>query len=142
MIGTKLKADDVQLNKDTLSLNDSQLREETPDVSKIYCFGDSKHFFKFSIGPMLWNKLSFDEKASSYEGNLRYFSVTFVPDRKIFMTGGVYTTTSQPSSTAFMIDLQVNTDKPLKKKNMLLKRFGHQSCYVNGIVYALGGFNH
>lgn len=41
-----------------------------------------------------------------------------------------------------MIDLQVNTDKPLKKKNMLLKRFGHQSCYVNGIVYAIGGFNH
>lgn len=74
---------------------------------------------------MLWNKLSFDEKASAYEGNLKYFSITFVPERKIFMTGGVYTTTYQPSSTAFMIDLQVNTDKPLKKKNMLLKRFGH-----------------
>jgi hypothetical protein len=42
---------------------------------------------------MLWNKLSFDEKASAYEGNLKYFSVTFVPERKIFMTGGVYTTT-------------------------------------------------
>ena len=41
-----------------------------------------------------------------------------------------------------MIDLQVNTDKPIKKKNMLLKRFGHQSVYLNGLVYAIGGFNH
>lgn len=41
-----------------------------------------------------------------------------------------------------MIDLQVNTDKPIKKKNMLLKRFGHQTCYVNGLVFAIGGFNH
>lgn len=74
---------------------------------------------------MLWHQFKFDEKICPYEGNLKYFSVTFVPDRKILMTGGVYTTTQQPSNTNFMIDMQVNTDKPLKKKNMLLKRFGH-----------------
>ena len=42
---------------------------------------------------MLWHQFTFDEKNSAYEGNLKYFSVAFVPDRKIFMSGGVYTTT-------------------------------------------------
>lgn len=74
---------------------------------------------------MLWQQIKLDEKGSPYEGNLRYMSTCFIPERRILMTGGVYTTTFQPSNTVFMIDLQVNTDKPLKKKNMLLKRFGH-----------------
>jgi hypothetical protein len=91
---------------------------------------------------MTWHKHGFDYNNCPYEGNLKYFSVTFVPDRRVLMTGGVYTNNFQPSSTVFMIDLQVNTDKPLKKKNMLLKRFGHQSCYLNGLVFAIGGFNH
>lgn len=58
------------------------------------------------------------------------------------MTGGVYSNTCLPSSTSFMIDLGVNTDRPVKKKNMLLKRYGHQTAYVNGLVYAIGGFSH
>lgn len=32
--------------------------------------------------------------------------------------------------------------KPVKRKNMLLKRFGHNLVYLNGAVYALGGFSH
>jgi hypothetical protein len=46
-------AEKVQTNKSVES--EKNLREETPDVGKIYCFGDSKTFFKFSIGPMLWH---------------------------------------------------------------------------------------
>jgi len=75
------------------NVSESHYREETPDISKIYCFGDTKTFFKYSVGPMLWHKFEFDYKACPYDGNLKYFSVCFVPDRKVFMTGGVYTTT-------------------------------------------------
>jgi hypothetical protein len=39
---------------------------------------------------MLWHSYKFDDKGSAYEGNLKYASVTFVPERKILMTGGVY----------------------------------------------------
>jgi len=91
---------------------------------------------------MLWHSYKFDEKGSPYEGNLKYSSAAFIPDRKILLTGGVYSNNCLPSSTAFLIDLAVNTDKPIKKKNMLLKRYGHQSTFVNGIVYAIGGFSH
>jgi hypothetical protein len=83
---------------------DEIMREETPDISKIYCFGDSRNFFKFSIGPMLWHEHKLDDK-SPYEGNLKYFSVAFVPDRKLLMAGGVYTSTQQPNNGVFMIDL-------------------------------------
>jgi N-acetylneuraminic acid mutarotase len=42
----------------------------------------------------------------------------------------------------YQLDLFVNTDKPIKKKNMMLKRYGHQSTYLNGFLYAIGGFSH
>jgi len=71
-------------------LSDEGLREETSDVTKIYCFGDTNVFLRFSVATMLWHSYRFDEKGSAYEGNLKYASVTFVPERKILMTGGVY----------------------------------------------------
>jgi hypothetical protein len=74
---------------------------------------------------MLWHSYKFEEKGSAYEGNLKYTAVAFVPERKIIMTGGVYSQSCLPSSTVFMIDLAVHTDRPIKKKNMLLKRYGH-----------------
>jgi N-acetylneuraminic acid mutarotase len=91
---------------------------------------------------MIWHSYKFEEKGSAYEGNLKYTAVAFVPERKIIMTGGVYSQSCLPSSTVFMIDLAVHTDRPIKKKNMLLKRYGHQAVYVNGLVYAIGGFSH
>ena len=118
------------------------MREETPDTSKIYCFGDTRQYLRFNVGPMIWSALHFDEKGSSFEGNLKYFSAVFVPERKVYMTGGCFTNTAQPSSQTFQLDLFVNADKPIKKKNMLLKRYGHQSAYLNGFIYAIGGFSH
>jgi hypothetical protein len=32
--------------------------------------------------------------------------------------------------------------KPLKKKPMILKRYGHASVSLNGNVYVIGGFSH
>ena len=84
-------AEKVQANKSVES--ETNLREETPDVGKIYCFGDSKTFFKFSIGPMLWHFYKLHERDSPFEGNLRYFGACFIPERKVLITGGVYTTT-------------------------------------------------
>jgi hypothetical protein len=39
---------------------------------------------------MVWHSYKFEEKGSAYEGNLKYTAVAFVPERKIIMTGGVY----------------------------------------------------
>jgi len=73
---------------------------------------------------MHWVQMRFDER-SSYDGILKYFSAVFVPERKVYFTGGCYTTTESASNSTFSVDLYVNTDKPIKKKNMLLKRYGH-----------------
>jgi len=115
--------------------------EETHDPARIYCFGDSLNFLQFQVGPMKWHQSGFDDKGI-YDGTLRYSSSVFVPDRKVFMTGGCFTTNLQPSSICLSIDLKYNTGKPIKKKHMLLKRYGHQTCFLNGIIYALGGFSH
>jgi N-acetylneuraminic acid mutarotase len=33
-------------------------------------------------------------------------------------------------------------NKPVKRKNMLLKRFGHSMIFLNNAVYSIGGFSH
>ena len=63
------------------------------------------------------------------------------PDRKIYLTGGCFTTNSYPSSLCFELNLKSIT-KPVKKKNMLLKRYGHSSVFLNGFIYIMGGFSH
>lgn len=57
------------------------------------------------------------------------------------MSGGVFNNNSFPSSMFFELTPKTIT-KPVKRKNMLLKRFGHNLVYLNGVVYALGGFSH
>ena len=32
--------------------------------------------------------------------------------------------------------------KPILRRSMILKRYGHISLYLNGLVYAIGGFAH
>ena len=63
------------------------------------------------------------------------------PDRKIYLTGGCFTTNAYPSSMCFELTTKVIT-KPVKKKNMLLKRYGHCMTFLNGNIYAIGGFSH
>jgi N-acetylneuraminic acid mutarotase len=41
----------------------------------------------------------------------------------------------------FTFDILTN-NRPLKKRSMMLKRYGHNSVYLNGIVYVIGGFSH
>jgi len=35
--------------------NPNLLKEQTHDINKILCFGDSMRYMKFSIGQMEWN---------------------------------------------------------------------------------------
>jgi hypothetical protein len=32
--------------------------------------------------------------------------------------------------------------KPVKRKNMLLKRYGHCMIFLNNAIYSIGGFSH
>lgn len=67
--------------------------------------------------------------------------VCVVSDKKIFMIGGCITSNAYPCSYVFELYLRALT-KPIKKKNMLLKRYGHSVVYNNGYIYSLGGFSH
>lgn len=96
---------------------------------------------QFNIGTMQWNVLSF-ENNSSYDGTLKYMGVCFVSDKnKIYLTGGCFTNNAYPSSYVFELQLR-SLGKPFKKKNMLLKRYGHATIYMNGLIYCIGGFTH
>ena len=63
------------------------------------------------------------------------------PDPKIIVTGGCCVINGFPSSIVAEFNMK-HIRKPKKKRNMLLKRYGHLSCYINGIVYVIGGFSH
>ena len=63
------------------------------------------------------------------------------PDDRIIVSGGCSTANGFPSSavTEFLIK---ELTKPKKKREMLLKRYGHLSVFMNGMIYCIGGFAH
>jgi hypothetical protein len=63
------------------------------------------------------------------------------PDGKIYLIGGVLISNNHPSSTMYEVAAR-RIGKNIKKKNMLTKRFGHSSMFLNGYIYVIGGFSH
>lgn len=58
------------------------------------------------------------------------------------MTGGCSATNSYAQNAVFSIDLWYITETPTAKSSLLVKRYGHQSQYLNGYLYVFGGFSH
>ena len=73
---------------------------------------------------MRWHQAQFSDQCT-YEGNLRYFGASFVPNRKIYLTGGCSNVTSVASNSVYAIDLWYITEKPIKKQSMQSARYGH-----------------
>ena len=117
------------------------------DPTKIFCFGDNVNLLKLEVGPMTWFKVPVDtDKVSqgAFDGTLRYASACFIPpmpDEKIVVTGGCFSTNGFPSNSVVEFTLK-SLRKPTKKRPMLLKRYGHVSAYLNGLLYCIGGFSH
>ena len=117
------------------------------DPSLIYCIGDNMSILKFEIGHMNWLKrpVSNDKKTSeAFDGTLRYSSACFIPpcpDEKIVVTGGCCSINGFPSSAVAEFTIKT-LEQPKKKRPMLLKRYGHLSVYLNGLLYCVGGFSH
>jgi hypothetical protein len=96
---------------------------------------------------MTWTATSFDNN-SSYDGTLKYMACCSTPfsdtqsyQRRIYLSGGVYTNNGFPSSMFFEFSPKTLT-KPTKRANMICKRFGHSMVYLNGAIYSIGGFSH
>mmetsp|Transcript_42495 Transcript_42495/g.40743 ORF Transcript_42495/g.40743 Transcript_42495/m.40743 type:complete len:662 (+) Transcript_42495:374-2359(+) len=126
-----------QLDSDVKLMD--EVVDETFDTNKIYCFGDNQLLLQFNVGAMQWWSMAF-ENNSAYDGSLKYMSSCAV-DKKIFLTGGCFVSNGYPSSICFEMQTRSLT-QPVKKKNMLMKRYAHVSLYLNGFLYCLGGFSH
>lgn len=117
------------------------------DPTQIYCIGESTNILKFEIGNMEWLKIPMQNDKQSleaFDGTLRYSSSCFVPpcpEEKIIVTGGCCSINGFPSSAVAEFRIKSLTE-PKKKRSMLLKRYGHLSVFLNGLVYCIGGFSH
>jgi hypothetical protein len=69
------------------------------------------------------------------------FNETNAYQRRIYLSGGCFINNAYPSSMLFEITPKTLT-KPVKRKNMLLKRYGHCMVYLNNAIYSIGGFSH
>ena len=120
---------------------------KSDDPAVIFCVGDNTSVMKFEIGFMNWMKIPVDNDKQSreaWDGTLRYGSVCYCPpcpEEKLIFTGGCFTINGFPASvcTEFKV---AQLKKAKKKRPMLLKRYGHISVYLNGLVYCIGGFSH
>lgn len=120
---------------------------KSADPTAIFCIGDNINILKFEIGYMNWFKtpVSNDKKTvDAFDGMLRYSSSAYCPvgaDHRIITTGGCYVINGFPSNTVCQFSIK-SIALPIRKKPMILKRYGHISVYLNGFVYCIGGFSH
>jgi hypothetical protein len=114
--------------------------EENEDTAVLTCFGDASEILQYTLGRFTWEKLKYESNAA-YTGSLKYMSSCSSPDGRIYMTGGVLVSNNHPSSTWYEVSAN-RVQKNIKKRNMQVKRFGHSAIFLNGYVYAVGGFSH
>jgi len=76
-------------------LDNEVIVDRTNDSSKVFCFGDSLSYLKFDVGEMVWSSHAI-QQGGDFDGTSRYYSACFVPDRKIFLTGGCSSVNSLP----------------------------------------------
>jgi hypothetical protein len=63
-----------------------------------------------------------------------------IPYKAIILTGGVMESNKSPVSTCFQVTPEA-VDTLQKRKNMANRRWAHCSTYLNGYVYAIGGYS-
>lgn len=110
------------------------------DTGVLTCFGDAGEILQYTLGRFSWEKLKYENNAS-YTGSLKYMSCCSSNDSRIYLSGGVLISNNHPSSTLYEINAG-RIRKNIKKRNMQAKRFGHSAIFLNGYVYAIGGFSH
>lgn len=105
----------------------------------IHAFGDNQEFLSYNIEDQVWDIHKYDNN-SNYSGSLKYMSAASSPDGKIYLTGGCLITTGDPVNVCYEVSA-TKASKNQSKKKMMNRRYAHCSVFLNGYVYAIGGFN-
>eukprot|EP00347_Sterkiella_histriomuscorum_P004289 403361015 len=119
-----------------------QIQHKTYKPNAIYCFGDYDKILKFDISKNSWQSLNYHQY-SAFKGEYKYTSVCRIAKTcDLLLTGGCSVSTQKASNLTFKINTEDNQYKFNKMPTMIEPRYGHSQLYLNGYVYAIGGFNH
>ena len=94
---------------------------------------------KFNLDSLKWEKLKYDNN-SSFTGSLRYLGAASSPDGKILLCGGSLISTGDATNTVYESSY-AKPYKTVKKRNMSARRYAHGCVFLNGYIYAMGGFD-
>lgn len=115
--------------------------QEDPGEPAIYCFGEADYCLKYYINKGEWDIVKFTNEDSRLLGSVRYSSVTSIPGQKLILTGGCKTSNDEP--TNIVIEASANNVNKVKiLKQMIMKRYGHSSVFINNVLFVVGGYEH
>jgi N-acetylneuraminic acid mutarotase len=80
------------------------------------------------------------ESGSTFNGTLRYLGSACTPDGRIILCGGCLVSTGDATNTCYEA-LVAKPNKFTRKKIMGHRRYAHACAFLNGYIYALGGFD-
>ena len=110
-------------------------------LESVFGYCSEPFVLKYFMGDNYWQKINFDGKKSDFNGEIRHFGVTSLPNGRCVMTGGCFIQTNEASKLCF--DGATSEPTRLTKIGSLkTARYGHGTCYLNGFVYVIGGFEH
>ncbi len=107
--------------------------------TSILCFGDYESLLQLNLESLRWEALRYDS-STSFTGNLRYSASAASPDGRVLLTGGCLVSTGDATNTCYEGHIQ-KPSKFTRKKMLNARRYAHASVFLNGYVYAVGGFD-
>ena len=124
-----------------IKTNHSSSSIDESNEPAIYCFGEADYCMKYYLNTGQWDVVPYTNEDSRLLGSVRYAAVTVIPGRKIMMTGGCKTSNDEP--TNIVIEIKANNiNKVAMLKTMIMKRYGHSSVFINGVLFVIGGYEH
>ena len=101
---------------------------------------ETGYLFRYVFEENMWNMERL-ENISTFDGGVKYASLTCVRKDRLIICGGCYAATDEPTNQVYEINSQ-HVNNNIKLKPMTHKRWAHMSCYIHPFLYIIGGFNH
>ncbi|CDW74857.1 kelch motif family protein [Stylonychia lemnae] len=108
----------------------------------IHCFGDYEKLLRYDFQKNIWSAISYNHQ-SAFKGDFKYTSSCRIAKTcDIILSGGCSVMSQKASNKAFKINTEDGAYKFIRMQNLMEARYGHSQLYLNGYIYAIGGFSH
>ena len=128
--------------KEEVKRGTAPVRSNTYKASGVFAFGDFKSILKYEFSKNQWQAMPYHQN-SSFKGEFKYTSCCRIAKSgEVLLSGGCSVLSMKASNKCFKLNTEDGQFRFNRIAPMQEPRYGHSQVYLNGYVYAIGGFNH